>query len=680
MCQQPVLKQPDFTKPFAVFTDASAYGVGAILSQEGGPNTQNRTKYHPVAYYSATFTETERNYDIYNRELLAIMKVITHWQPYLIWTKEPFKIFTNHANLLHWKSPQKLNWRTARWHGELQDYHFTLHHIPRKNHMAADALSQPPGTNTGKDDNQQMVMLPKPMFVHVANADSDGSLEHIITIVQNNNHQVMKEWEGTFPIERMDNSGKPFWQDTSGRRLVIPPDQGLKREIMNTWHEGPLNGHPRRDETIRCINKEYFWPGARSWIMKYVKGCTTCQQNKNLTHRIKTPIFHIPSTIDAKPFSHVAMDLITGLPKSDGHDAILMIVDHGCSRGAVFLPCSTTITSAGIAKLYLEHVFWWFGLPRKIISDRDPRFTSHFGKSITKALGISQNLSMVFHPQTDGLSEWKNQWVEQYLRLICTNQDQWSKWLPVVTAVHNNTRNSTTGFAPNTLLLGWEPLLTPDQTVPTSNQKTEDYVTKFQKNRLMAILALNKVASSYTPTISNYEQGQRVWLEGKNLPLSHGTIKLSPKRYSPFTITKLISPVASQLSLPVSWNIHPVFHNSLLTPFVETSAHGPNFTRPPPDLIDGEAEYEVEAIRSHQHFGKNKRLQYLLKWKGYLEADNTWESEDQLNAPDLLKQYNKCHGLERIKTQSRVVQLHPPSPASSWLSTTPTPISATQST
>jgi Chromo (CHRromatin Organisation MOdifier) domain/Integrase zinc binding domain len=440
------------------------------------------------------------------------------------------------------------------------------------------------------------------------------------------------------------------------------------------WHEGPLDSHPRRDEMIRHINKEYFWPGARSWTTEYVKGCTTCQQNKNLTHHIKTPIFCIPSTIDAKPFSHVAMDLITGLLKSDGHDAILTIVDHGCLQGAVFLPCSTTITGAGIAKLYLEHMFRWFGLPQKIISDRDPRFTSHFGKSITKAIDITQNLSTACHPQTDRLSERKNQWVEQYLRLICTNQDQWSKWLSVATAVHNNTRNSTTGFTPNALLLGLEPPLTPDQIVPTSNQKTEDYVTKFQKNHLMAILALNKVTSSHTLTSSNYKQGQRVWLEGKNLPLSHGTIKLSPKCYSPFTITRLISPVASQLSLPMAWNIHPVFHNSLLTPFVETSAHGPNFTRPPPDLIDGEAEYEVEAIRSHRHFRKNKRLQYLLKWKGYLEADNTWESEDQLNVPNLLKQYNKRHSLERIKTQSRVIKLHPPSPALSWPSTTLTPI------
>jgi hypothetical protein len=128
-----------------------------------------------------------------------------------------------------------------------------------------------------------------------------------------------------------------------------------------------------------------------------------------LTHRIKTPPYHIPSIINAKPFSHIAMDLITGLPKSDGYDAILTIVDHGCSRGAIFLPCTTTITGAGIAKLYLENVFRWFGLPRKIISDRDPRFTSHFGKAITQALGITQNLSTAFHLQTDGLSEQKNQ-------------------------------------------------------------------------------------------------------------------------------------------------------------------------------------------------------------------------------------------------------------------------------
>jgi len=115
MCDKPVLRQPDFTKQFYILTDTSAYGMGTILSQDGESNVlhletvHKKLKLHPVAYYSATFTKTECNYDIYDRELLAIMKAIMHWRPYLIWTETPFTIYTDHANLLYWKSPCKLN-------------------------------------------------------------------------------------------------------------------------------------------------------------------------------------------------------------------------------------------------------------------------------------------------------------------------------------------------------------------------------------------------------------------------------------------------------------------------------------------------------------------------------------------------------------------------------------------
>ena len=107
----------------------------------------------------------------------------------------------------------------------------------------------------------------------------------------------------------------------------------------------------------------------RKWITEYVKGCATCQQNKNLTHRRKTPLYRIPPSPNARPFEVVSMDLITQLPKSGGKDAILTIVDHGCTRAATFLPCTTTITAEGVAQLYMEHVYRWFGLPTKIISD-----------------------------------------------------------------------------------------------------------------------------------------------------------------------------------------------------------------------------------------------------------------------------------------------------------------------
>ena len=114
MCEAPVLIQPNFEKKFFLQIDASAYSMGTILSQEGEITTPSLEKHrkpalHPIMFYLAMFTPTEQNYDIYNRELLAMMKALYHWRPYLAWTKEPFTILTDHANLTYWKAPRKLN-------------------------------------------------------------------------------------------------------------------------------------------------------------------------------------------------------------------------------------------------------------------------------------------------------------------------------------------------------------------------------------------------------------------------------------------------------------------------------------------------------------------------------------------------------------------------------------------
>jgi hypothetical protein len=331
------------------------------------------------------------------------------------------------------------------------------------------------------------------------------------------------------------------------------------------------------------------------WIANYVKGCATCQQNKILTHRKKTPLYRITTSEQALPFRQVAMDLITGLPTHSGKNAILTIVDHGCSRAAIFLPCTTTITGPGIAQLYLDHVYRWFGLPTKVISDRDPRFTSHFGKSLTQKLGIRQNLSTAFHPQTDGISERKNQWVEQYLRLVTSNApEDWTQWMAMATAVHNNRRNETIGLSPNQILLGYETALAPLEVITSNNEAVEDRIKIMMERRAQAIDAINQSNKGKSVIPSQYEVGAQVWLEATHLKIHHQKTKLAPKQYGPFPIIKEISLVAYQLRLPAAWRIHDVFHASLLTPYHETTAHGSNFSRPPPELIDGEEEYQVE--------------------------------------------------------------------------------------
>jgi hypothetical protein len=125
--------------------------------------------------------------------------------------------------------------------------------------------------------------------------------------------------------------------------------------------------------------------------------------------------------------------------------------------------------------LYHDHVFWWFGLPTKIISNRDLRFTSHFSKALTTRLGIEQNISLAFHLQMDGLSERKNQWVEQYLRLVTsTAPEDWTQWLALASAIYNNRQNATMGLSPNQILLGYDITLMPETTPLTVNESAEE--------------------------------------------------------------------------------------------------------------------------------------------------------------------------------------------------------------
>jgi hypothetical protein len=265
-------------------------------------------------------------------------------------------------------------------------------------------------------------------------------------------------------------------------------------------------------------------------------------------------------------------------------------------------------------------------------------------------LGVNRNISTAFHPQKDGLSERKNQWIEQYLRTVTSaSPEDWMQWLALATAVHNNRRNATTGLSPNQILLGYEPQLTPETSAPSNNDLAEERIRKLMENRDQATNAINEAAKGNGTIPSQYHIREQVWLEGKNLKFPHQATKLNPKCYRPFRVIKEISTVAYQLQLPPSWNIHPVFHTSLLSPYSETPLHGPNFSRPPPDLIDNEEEYEVEQIKAHQNFGRSKRLQYLIKWKGYPKSDNTWEDAIDVHAPELIKPYHKCRPLQKIK-------------------------------
>src|SRR5260370_15192611 len=253
MCRKPVLLQPNFAKRFYLQTDASAYGVGAILSQVAGVNDMpplknSKPKLHPLAYYSATLSPAERNYDIYERELLAMMKSLAHWRHYLGWTKFLFIILTNHANLQYWKVPKNLNRRTAWWHADLQEYDFKIHYIPGKTNTGPDILSRPLNVNQGQEDNQDTIVLPPTKFIRQISMST--------------------------------------------------PSEMQKRDLMALVHDHPTAGHPGRDETLQQAQNHLAWKGMKACIADYVTGCPQSRQTKNLTHGPTTPRHPLPTPED----------------------------------------------------------------------------------------------------------------------------------------------------------------------------------------------------------------------------------------------------------------------------------------------------------------------------------------------------------------------------------------------
>ncbi len=136
-----------------------------------------------------------------------------------------------------------------------------------------------------------------------------------------------------------------------------------------------------------------------------------------------------------------------------------------------------------------------------------------------------------------------------------------------------------------------------------------------------------------------YCVGDKVWLDAKNLTTTHPTAKLAPKRYGPFLITAAISHTSYHLKLPPQWKIHNVFHASLLTPYKETPEHSPNFPEPSPELIDGEPEWEVEQIIDTRC--RRNQLQYLVRWKGFSEAHDSWEPTTHVHADHLIEAYHR---------------------------------------
>jgi Integrase zinc binding domain len=227
------------------------------------------------------------------------------------------------------------------------------------------------------------------------------------------------------------------------------------------YHDHKSAGHPGIFNTYVSVTRDYWWPDMKRFIVQYVKGCAVCQSTKPNTVRPKIPMYPIATTGEhAYPFQTISWDLIMDLPKRGDFNSILTIVDHDCSKAALFFPYSKEVDATGVAAIYARQVFPHYGVPQRIISDRDPCFTATFARAVCTQLNIKQNISTAYHPQMDGQSERANAQVEQYLHIYGNvEQDNWVDLLPMAQYVHNLWINMSTGYTPFDLLIGHMPTM-----------------------------------------------------------------------------------------------------------------------------------------------------------------------------------------------------------------------------
>jgi hypothetical protein len=457
----PVLIHFDPEKPSTVEADASDYAVGACLLQP-----DENGKLHPVAYFSRKLTGPELNYEIHDKELLAIVEACREWKVYLCGAKHEVQVFTDHKNLTCFTTTKVLNRRQVRWSETLSELNLRISYRKGSENGRADALSRRADYELTDSDRVSGAILRQ---------DKDGSLIYnrsfAATIKLSSDtwkEEIQQAQKGTAkamgfePREHPEDSLEEGLMMRNG--LVLVPNN-LITEVIRQNHDDPTSGHTGVDKTIERITRQYIFPQLKKHVENYVKNCDLCYRIKHSRHKPYGYLQQIP--LPDAPWKSIAFDFVTGLPPSEHpvngvqNDAIWVVVDR-FTKTSYFRACKVTITAEQFASLFMETVYSRHGMPEEIISDRDKLFTSKFWKSFTELLGTKHKLSTSFHPQTDGQTERTNQTMEQYLRgYVNYTQDNWTTLLPLAEFVFNTTKGPS-GLTPHYALYGRHPRVTGD--------------------------------------------------------------------------------------------------------------------------------------------------------------------------------------------------------------------------
>ncbi len=338
----PILRHPNPQVPFVVEADASTTGVGAVLSQQFSepPSLQ------PCTFFSKRLTSAQQNYDIGNRELLAIKLALEEWLHWLEGANHPFTVITDHLQYL--RKAKRLNPRQARWALFFTQFEFTITYRPGSRNCKADTLSRLYSPDSPVDPEP---ILPPALIVNpiLWNIDKDIQAATL-----------------TEPAPLGGPEGK----------LFVPSSQ--RQALLGLVHKVPGSGHPGSQRTLSLLQDRYWWPSMSRDVIRYVRSCSVCAMSSTPCHLPVGKL--IPLPIPRRPWSHLGIDFVTDLPVSEGNTCILVAVDR-FSKACKLISLRGLPTALETAEHLFHQVFRNFGVLEEIVSNNGPQFISRMWKA-----------------------------------------------------------------------------------------------------------------------------------------------------------------------------------------------------------------------------------------------------------------------------------------------------------